>query len=463
MKNLAPPNSKESEMMVLGCVLANPQAINIVTDSLQESDFYYSEHQLIFSVIKSYFSQSKVLDLHILSEELKRQGNIKSIGGTQYLVALAQYAGVAAHLEAYIKMVKDKATLRLLIEASRLTQAEAADEPEDAISAVDIAQQRLFAISSQTKRSYGYLLAQILSGEQSESNLSFLQELQKRQELFQLKAPSDLAITGIPTHFPDIDKILNGLGKSNLIILAARPAMGKTSLALNIAENVCFKSNLPVGVFSLEMSADQLAHRIVSSQAEVDSQRIKTGDISSFHFQKIVEAVENIKNYPFIIDDQAGISISQLRSKARAMKQTHDIQLLVIDYLQLITGSGSVRSQENRQNEISEISRMLKNLARELNIPILCLSQLSRKVEERQDKKPVMSDLRESGAIEQDADIVMFIYREEYYKDGEKPGLAQIIVAKNRHGPTDTVSLSFLSNLTKFLPLKQKESSHEDF
>jgi replicative DNA helicase len=234
------------------------------------------------------------------------------------------------------------------------------------------------------------------------------------------------------------------------MILAARPAMGKTALALNIAENICFKGGIPVGVFSLEMSAEQLVHRVICSQAEVESDKIKTGALNGMEFQRIVAAVNGMQNHVMVIDDQPGLKITDLRARARRMKESYNIGFLVIDYLQLISGSGSFRTQENRQNEIAEISRMLKNLARELNIPVLCLSQLSRKVEERQGHRPMMSDLRESGSIEQDSDIVMFLLRREYYDPNDKPGMAELIVAKNRHGGIGTVNLTYRKEIVQF-------------
>ncbi len=243
------------------------------------------------------------------------------------------------------------------------------------------------------------------------------------------------------------------------MILAARPAMGKTSLAINIAENICFNSNVPVGIFSLEMSADQLVHRIICAQAGVESDKITTGSLNGNEYQRVVATVNEIQHHTMIIDDQPGLKITDLRARARRMKETHGIGFLVIDYLQLITGSGSFRTQENRQNEISEISRMLKNLARELDIPILCLSQLSRKVEERHGHRPMMSDLRESGSIEQDSDIVMFLLRRDYYDSNDKPGMAELIIGKNRHGGVGIINMTFRKELAKFenyTPLRQE-------
>lgn len=285
----------------------------------------------------------------------------------------------------------------------------------------------------------------------SETQIPYLKALQEKQERYQQKGPEDLGITGIPSHFTDLDKMINGLTSSNLMILAARPAMGKTALALNIAENVAFKTGLPVGVFSLEMTAEQLLHRMICSQSEVASDKIRTGSLNGTEYQRIVAAVNSMMEATVIIDDQPGLKITDLRARARRMKESHNIQFLVVDYLQLITGSGLSRSQENRQNEISEISRMMKTLARELSLPILCLSQLSRKVEERTGHRPMMSDLRESGSIEQDSDIVMFLLRREYYDPYDKPGQAELIVAKNRHGAIGNINLTYRKELAQFV------------
>ena len=443
------PNSKDSEMMVLGCMLTSINGLNIAADGLDDADFYYSEHKIIFQVLKTAYKNDKPADIHLVCEELKRQDKLKSVGGAAYVTTLAQYAGTSAHIEEYVGIVRDKAILRQMIHVAQTVEKTALEEPPSVLEALDNAQQMFFKISQNANPSSGKLIAEILSGVKAESNQAFLKELQERQESFQLNGPQDSGITGIPSHFKDLDKMVNGMGNSNLMILAARPAMGKTAFALNVAENVCFKSNIPVGVFSLEMSAEQLVHRIICSQSEVESNKIKTGALNGIEFQRIVAAVNQMQNHVMVIDDQPGLKITDLRARARRMKESYGIGFLVIDYLQLITGSGN-RSQENRQNEISEISRMLKNLARELNIPILCLSQLSRKVEERPGHRPMMSDLRESGSIEQDSDIVMFMLRREYYDPMDKPGMAEVIVAKNRHGGVGNVNLTYRKEIVQF-------------
>ncbi len=446
-----PPHSKESEMMVLGCMLTSINALNIAADALDESDFYFTEHKIIFYALKAAYKKDKPADIHLIAEELKRQDKLTTIGGVAYLTTLAQYVGTSAFIEEYIELVRNKALLRKMIQAAQLVEKTALEEPLDVNVTLDDAQQLFFQISQTANPAAGVLINDIFSGVRSESGVPFLKELQERQERYAQKGPEEMGITGIPSHFVDLDKMINGLNKSNLMILAARPAMGKTSLALNIAENVCFKSRMPVGIFSLEMSAEQLVHRIICSQAEVESDKIKTGSLDGTEYQRIVSHVNDMHKHTLIIDDQAGLKITDLRARARRMKETHNIGFLVIDYLQLISGSGSNRTMENRQNEISEISRLLKNLARELNLPILCLSQLSRKVEDRQGHRPMMSDLRESGSIEQDSDIVMFLLRREYYDPLDKPGMAELIVAKNRHGGVGNINLTFRKEFAQFV------------
>lgn len=444
------PNSKESEMMVLGCMLTSINALNIAADALDDSDFYFTEHKAIFQVLKGAYKNEKPADIHLVCEELKRQEKLKSVGGAAYITTLAQYAGTSAYIEEYTELVRNKAILRSMINAAQLIEKKALEEPEDVVSSLDEAQQMFFQISQSTNSSVGFLLNDILSGVKAESGIPFLKALQERQELYQEQGPEKAGVTGITTHFNDLDKLINGFNNSNLMILAARPAMGKTALAINIAENICFKNNIPVGIFSLEMSAEQLVHRIICSQSEVESDKIKNGSLDGSEYQRIVTAVHQMQKNVMVIDDQPGLKVADLRARARRMKEVHGVGLIIIDYLQLITGSGSFRTQENRQVEISEISRTLKNLARELNVPVLCLAQLSRKVEERQGHRPMMSDLRESGSIEQDADVVMFLLRREYYDPKDKPGMAELIIAKNRHGSVGNVNLTFRKEIAQF-------------
>ncbi|MCX6989716.1 MAG: replicative DNA helicase [Chlamydiae bacterium] len=404
-KGIVPPSSKESEMMVLGCMLTSINSLNIASDALNSFDFYYTEHQTIFDILKTAYKQDKPADVHLVCEELKRQEKLSAVGGVSYVTTLAQYAGTSAYIEEYVDVVRNKATLRRMIHVAQDIEKNALQNPQDVSVALDEAQQKLFNIGQAINANGGVLIREILSGVKSTSKIPYLKELQQKQESFQERGPGDLGITGVPSHFIDLDKMINGMAPSNLMILAARPAMGKTALAINIAENICFRSEIPVGIFSLEMSADQLLHRLICSQAEVESDKIKSGSLNGSEFQRIVAAVNSMQKGVMVIDDQPGLKITDLRARARRMKEAHGIQFLVIDYLQLLSGSGVSKSAENRQSEISEISRMLKNLARELNLPILCLSQLSRKVEERPGHRPMMSDLRESGCLTGDAEI----------------------------------------------------------
>jgi replicative DNA helicase len=457
------PNSKESEMMVLGCMLTNATSLNICSDGLGDDDFYYSEHKKIFLSLKEAYKRNSPADIHIIAENLKKNNLLKDIGGVQYLTTLAQYAATSAYVEEYTNLVKEKAVLRKMVDATQEIEKDVLNDPNDVYASLDNAQNLFFKISQRMNKDSGLLLKEILSGMKSKSQTPYLKELQERQEKFQKSGPENTGITGIQTHFNDLDKTINGLNKSNLMILAARPAMGKTAFAINISENVCFKNNLPVGIFSLEMSSDQLLHRIICSQSEVESEKIQTGSLDGDEYQRVVSVVNEMMHKTMIIDDQPGLSITDLRARARRMKEVFDIKFLAIDYLQLISGSNSSKSFESRQNEISEISRMLKNLARELDIPVLCLSQLSRKVEERQGHRPVMSDLRESGSIEQDSDIVMFLLRREYYDSHDKPGQAELIIAKNRHGAIGSVDLTFRSELAQFANYTPINASDEVF
>ena len=456
------PNSKESEMMVLGCMLTKVNSLNVSADALHSSDFYYTEHQIIFDVLKMLFKSDKPADIHLVAEELKRTDKLESIGGVGYLTTLAQYAGTSAYIEEYVELIKNKSILRRMIYAAQEIEKEALDEPSDVHGALDDAQATLFSISQQTNASAGKHIKDIISGVKAESGLPYLKELEERQETYLEKGEEALAFTGIPTGFTDLDKLINGLAPSNLVILAGRPGMGKTAFALNVAEHVSFNYKMPMGIFSLEMSAEQLLHRMICSQSEVESTKIQTGSLNGAEFQRVVQTINSMQKNFMIIDDQPGLKITDLRARARRMKEAYDIQLLVIDYLQLLSGSGSYSSSDSRQHEISEISRMLKNLARELNIPILCGSQLSRKVEERTGHRPMMSDLRESGAIEQDADIVMFLLRREYYDPYDKPGLAELIIGKNRHGKVGNVEIAYRKEFAQFANYTPTDETEPD-
>ena len=444
------PASKESEMMVLGCMLTHESALAVGADGLEEQDFYYKEHQLIFGALKSAYTKDKPADVHLVAEILKTAGKLDASGGVAYLAEVAQYAGTSAYIEEYVEIIRNKSVLRKMIQAAGDIQKTAIEQPEDVNSALDDAQSMFFKISQSANQTLGTSVKQILDGTKAESKTPYLKDLQERQEKFHNRDPNEPITVGIPSGLNDLDKIIGGLNPANLIIVAGRPSMGKTALGINIAEHICFEMNKPVGVFSLEMTAEELLHRMICTKAEVPSEKIKTGALDGAEYQRIVAAVSEMQDHTFVIDDQPGLKITDLRARARRMKEVYDIQFLLIDYLQLLSGSKGHFNTENRQTEIAEISRMLKNLARELNIPIICPSQLSRKVEERAGHRPMLSDLRESGSIEQDADCVMFIYRRDYYNATDHPGMAEIIVAKNRHGSIGDVRLVFQKEFAQF-------------
>jgi replicative DNA helicase len=449
-KTRIPPNSKESEMMVLGCMLTSVNALNIAADSLTDSHFYYTEHQTIYSVLKAAYCADKPADIHLIAEELKRQNKLDNVGGVSYLTTLAQYAGTSAFIEEYVSLLREKSVLRQMINAAQRVEKTALEEPSDVYAALDEAQTQFFGISQENQNQAGVLIKDLISGVKAETKIPYLKELQERQQNFKEKGPNDSLITGVPTHFIDLDKMLNGFNPSNLMLLAARPAMGKTALAVNIAEHICFRNHTPVGIFSLEMSASQLLHRMICSQAEVESEKIQTGSLNGAEYQRIVACANMMQKNVMIIDDQPGLKITDLRARARRMKETHNIGFIMIDYLQLLSGSGNNRAQENRQNEISEISRMLKNLARELNIPILCLAQLSRKVEERQGHRPMMSDLRESGCLTGDTFIkdaetgLLYTIKELAERKEQKP-IQVFAVDENLKMGSHTLTKAFYS------------------
>lgn len=444
------PHSKESEMMVLGCMITSSHSLSVGADRLVKEDFYFTEHQLIFESLLEAFRGDRPADIHLIGEALKRKDKLDAVGGIAYITEVAQYAGTSAYIEEYADIIKNKSILRQMIQAAKLIEKQSIEEPDDVHSALDEAQSYFFNISQKANQSVGVTLSELLTGMKSESGLPYLKSLQERQEEFHEKGPEAMAATGLPSGFVDLDKLIGGFNPSNLLILAARPSMGKTALMLNVTEHIAMKAKAPVAFFSLEMNAEEILHRMICSRSEVPSEKIKSGSLDGMEYQKVVAAVNEMQNETIIIDDQPGMKITDLRARARRMKEVYDIQFLVIDYLQLLSGSKGYYSSENRQNEISEISRMLKNLARELHVPILCGSQLSRKVEERTGHRPMLSDLRESGSIEQDADAVIMIFRRDYYNPSDHPGMTELIVAKNRHGKVGDVKLSFRKPIARF-------------
>ena len=434
-----PPHSIEAESSVLGGLLLDNGAWDRVGDLLTDGDFYRYEHKQIFSAVAALINTSRPADVITVYEHLQALGKAEEIGGLGYLNALAQYVPSASNIRRYAEIVRERAILRKLVTASDEISTAAFNTQGRAVAQIlDEAEQKIFHIGEEGSR--------MKQGFQSMPQL-VVDLLDRVQEM----ADNQNDITGVPTGFFDFDRMTSGLQPGDLIVLAARPSMGKTALAINIAEHVALNEGLPVAVFSMEMGASQLAVRIVGSIGRVDQGHLRTGKLSDDEWPRLTEAIERLRNVSLHIDETPGLTPSELRANARRLaRQCGKLGLIVVDYLQLMNGSSS-GGGDNRATEIGEISRGLKMLAKELQCPVIALSQLNRSVEQRTDKRPMMSDLRESGAIEQDADVIMFIYRDDYYnKDSKEPGVAEVIIGKQRNGPTGTVKLAFLKPLTKF-------------
>ncbi|MEW6243789.1 MAG: replicative DNA helicase [Bacillota bacterium] len=434
-----PPQNLEAEQSVLGSMLIEKEAILKACEILSADDFYREAHRIIFDAIVDVFERGEAVDLITVSERLRQLGKIEAVGDIPALAALANMVPTAANIEYYARIVEEKAVLRRLISAgTEIVRMgyEAQQEPEEVL---DQAEQMVFRISKR-RSSQGYHSIKDVLVEAFEH----IESIYTNKE----------GITGIPTGFKEIDMLTSGLQKSDLIVIAARPSMGKTMLCLNIARNAAVLRGVPVVIFSLEMSKEQMAQRLLCMEAGVDSQRLRTGYLQEGDWGRLSRAFGQLSEAPVFIDDTPNLSVMEVRAKSRRIKAEHDLGLVVIDYLQLMQMKGRV---ESRQQEISEISRSLKALARELKVPIIAASQLSRAVESRVDKRPLLSDLRESGAIEQDADVVAFIYRDEYYnRESEKRNIAEIIIAKQRNGPTGTVELAFLKESGRFATLERR-------
>jgi replicative DNA helicase len=445
-----PPHSVEAEQSVLGGLLLDNLAWDRAGDLLTDGDFYRHEHRLIYGAIGALVAQSKPADVITVFEQLQSLGKAQDCGGLAYLNALAQSVPSAANMRRYAEIVRERSILRKLIAASDDIATSAFNPQGRAVSTVlDEAESKIFQIGEEGSRQR--------QGFQSIDKL-VVTLIDRVQELHDNGAEE---VTGVRTGFYDLDRMTAGLQKGDLVVLAARPSMGKTAFALNIAEHVAVQEGLPVLVFSMEMGASQLALRLVGSLGRIDQQHLRTGRLDSGEWERLTGAVEQLGKVQLLIDETAGLTSSELRARARRMaRQFGTLGLIVIDYLQLMSGSSN--SDENRATELGEISRGLKSLAKELQCPVLALSQLNRSVESRNDKRPMMSDLRESGAIEQDADIIMFIYRDDYYnKDSKEPGVSEIVVAKQRNGPVGTVKLTFLKPLTRFDNLAPGSSTGE--
>ncbi len=431
-----PPHSVEAEQAVLGGLLLVPESWDRVADRLVERDFYRRDHQMIFRAIGELQDKSMPPDAVTLGEWFETQGIAELVGGSRYILELANTTPSAANITAYADIVREKSVLRQLIDAgSEITGDAFQPEGRSTQEILEKAEQSVFRIAEAGARGRQGFVPMRSAVKEA------FQQLQQRYE-------TRGSITGLPTGFTDFDELTAGLQPSDLIILAARPSMGKTALALNMAEYAALKTKKAVAVFSMEMSASQLAFRLISSLGRINQQHLRTGDLQDEEWPRVTSAITLLSEAKIFIDDTPALSPVELRSRARRLKREHDLGLIVIDYLQLMAVPGN---QENRATEISEISRGLKALAKELNVPVIALSQLNRSLEQRADKRPMMSDLRESGAIEQDADVIVFIYRDDYYnKESTEKGVAEIIIGKQRNGPTGSVKLTFLGQYTKF-------------
>ena len=430
-----PPHDIEAEQAVIGSMLTDKDAVIAAIEKLKSDAFYREDNKLIYSAILNLYNRAEPIDVITLKAELQTNGDLEKVGGLEYLVELPEKVPTTANVEKYINIVDEKYVLRNLIKTANEIIELGYDQTEEVEGIMDSAEKKIFNIMQGRNQKDYTPIKEVLV-----DSFSMLEKLYNQKG----------AITGVPTGFIDLDRKTTGLHGSELIILAARPAMGKTAFALNIATNVALKANVPVAIFSLEMSKEQLVNRILSSEAMVDSNKIRTGKLDDSDWAKIAGTLGPLSEANMYIDDTAGISVMEIRAKCRKLKLEKGLGLVVIDYLQLVQGSGKRNS--SREQEISEISRSLKILAKELDVPVIALSQLSRSAEKRDDKRPMLSDLRESGAIEQDADIVMFLYRDGYYDEASEDGnIAEVILAKHRGGSTGTEKLLWMGNYTKFV------------
>ncbi len=428
-----PPQNLEAEECVLGSILIEESSINKVLEILQVSDFYKDAHQKVFRSMIALFEKGEAIDIITVTDCLKKMGYLEEVGGPLFIASLCEKVPTASNVTYYAKIVKEKAILRKLLEISTEIASEVYEREGDAEEFLDYAERRIFEISQYRIRPSWFHLKDILK-----DTFRTIEKLYSRKEL----------VTGISTGFIELDRLTSGLQPSDFIIIAARPSMGKTSLALDIAQHAAIDQGIPVGFFSLEMSKEQLTLRMLCARSRVEMHRVRSGYLIDSDWPKLTRAAGLLTEAPFVIDDSPSLSVLELRAKARRLKSEMNIGLLVVDYLQLMKGSTRA---DTREQEISEISRSLKSLSKELNIPVIALSQLSRKVEQRHGNRPQLADLRESGAIEQDADLIMFIYRDEVYNpDTSEKGIAEIIIGKQRNGPTGTVKLAFLDKYTTF-------------
>src|SRR3954447_5488425 len=435
-----PPQNIEAEQAVLGAIFLEPSSLVLASEILIPEDFYRASHQKIFNVMLNLSDQGKAVDLVTVTEELAAAKLIEDTGGGSYLGELAASVPTAANIEYYARIVEEKSLLRRLIRTATSIASDGYSREDEVEALLSEAEKNIMAVAQRKNAGAFHSIKDVLV-----RTYDNIEEMHNRVG----------DITGISTGFAELDRITAGFQRNDLIIVGARPSVGKTAFALNIAANVATKTGENVAIFSLEMGAEQLVMRMLCSEGNIDAQRLRTGSLTDEDWGKLTMAMGSLSNSGIFIDDTPGVRISDIRSKCRRLQQEHGLGMILIDYLQLILGSG--RSGENRQQEVSEISRSLKQLARELKVPVIALSQLSRGVEQRQDKRPMMSDIRESGSIEQDADIVAFLYRDDYYdKESEDKNIIEIIIAKQRNGPTGTVQLAFVKEYNKFVNLERR-------
>ena len=437
-----PPQNIEAEQSVLGALLLDANAIDKIGEILRPEDFYRQDNRIIYEAILALRGKGQAVDLVTVTEELRAMGKLEEVGGTATITALSNAVPTAANVEYHAKIVEEKALRRQLISAATDVASSGYVEEEDIDKTIDAAEQKIMAVANRKSFQNTVTIKEIVK-----SAMGRIEKLYDSKEAF----------TGLPTGFKDFDKMTSGLQPSDLIIVAARPSMGKSSLVLNIAEHVALKGKKSVAFFSLEMSKEQLVQRLLCSEAGIDASRLRIGQLQEDEWPKLIQAASRLSNAKIMLDDSTGITALEMRGKARRWKNENGLDLIIVDYLQLMQGT-SKRNSDNRQNEMSEISRSLKGLARELDVPVIALSQLSRSVESRTSKRPMLSDLRESGALEQDADIVAFIYREDYYdQDTENKNIAELIIAKHRNGPVGSVNLFFQKELTRFFDLSKNQ------
>src|ERR687894_1974971 len=443
---IVPPHDLDAERAVIGAMLVSEAAVSVVGETLVAEDFYSETHRVLYGAMMRLYSRGEPIDQLTLSDELKSIGEFDSIGGRQYVFRLVESVPTAANASRYAEIVRGKALLRAVIDAGSRIQQEAFAEPDDVTQALDAAEKLIYGVSNRQLKDH---LAPV--SELAPSALEMIQRLYEQEG----------EVTGVESGFEDLDRLTTGFHKSDLVVLAARPAMGKTAMALNAIWHAAGDKGLPVAIFSLEMSKEQLVQRLISQVTRIPAQALRSGNVRAEDWPKLVRGVAEVSRAPIWIDDTAGVTLMEMRAKVRRLASRLNAQneaplsLVVVDYLQLMIGQRA--RAENRQQEIAEISRGLKVLARDLNIPVVAVAQLSRAVEQRHDKRPLLSDLRDSGSIEQDADMVMFLYRDEYYNpESDDRGIAEVIVGKHRNGPTGKVQLAWLEQYTKFASLARK-------